>query len=192
MKHLSTALLALALCAGAAGETPSYTISTFAGRGPVAFSQNGAQALTAQFLAPSRAAADTSGNLYVSDAYYHQVFRIAANGIVTVVAGTGTAGYFGDGGLATSARLNCPSGLAVDSSGELYIADSCNRRVRHVDRRGFITTFAGSGTAGDSGDNGPAVSATFNSVDDVAFDALAVLSQQSGEIPALKASIMCG
>ena len=84
----------------------------------------------------------------------------ASTGIITTVAGNGTAGYSGDGGLATSAELNEPAGVAVDGAGNLYIADYENQRIRRVSPDGIINTIAGNGTPGYSGDGGPATSAS--------------------------------
>ena len=86
-----------------------------------------------------------------------------STGVIGTVAGNGTAGYSGDGGAATSAEINSPDGVTVDSSGDLYIADTTNNRIRYVAAStGIVTTFAGNGTAGYSGDGGAATSAEFN------------------------------
>ncbi len=100
--------------------------------------------------------------------------RIAPNGVITTVAGGRASGFAGDGGPATEALLNRPRGLALDGSGNLYIADTGNLRVRKVDRNGIITTFAGSGpgaTVNGNGDGGPAANAILNAANDIAFDA---------------------
>ncbi len=98
---------------------------------------------------------DTHGSLYIADAGNHRIRKVS-NGVITTVAGNGTLGYSGDGGLATIAQLNSPSGISVDSAGNLYIADTKNNAVRKV-INGVITTIAGNGTAGFSGDTGPAI-----------------------------------
>ena len=95
------------------------------------------------------------------------VRKIDTNGIITTVAGTGVNGFAGDGGAATSAQLGCPSGAAVDAAGNIYIADFGNNRIRKVDPNGIITTIAGNGQGGFSGDDGPAVSAELNIPNDV-------------------------
>ena len=107
--------------------------------------------------------------LYIADQVNNRVRKVSG-GIITTVAGTGTAGYSGDGGQATSAQLNNPLGVAVDAQGSLYIADYANHRVRKVSG-GIITTVAGTGTAGYSGDGGQATSAQLNFPVGVAVDA---------------------
>jgi RHS repeat-associated protein len=115
---------------------------------------------------------DSAHNLYYSDANANRVYKIAAgSGTATVVAGTGTSGYSGDGGAATAATLSIPAGLAVDASGALYIADYLNNRVRKVSAAGVISTVVGTGTTGSSGDGGSATSATLNLPHSLAFDA---------------------
>src|SRR5579864_824193 len=116
-------------------------------------------------------ATDQSGNVYVADAGLHSIERIDSHGQVTVLAGTGTAGYAGDGGPAVSAQLNSPSGLAVDSQGNLYIADTGNGRIRMIGTDGAIRTIAGNGMADFNGDGGPALSAALNTPMGLAVDA---------------------
>lgn len=96
--------------------------------------------------------------------------KVSADGIIATVAGNGTAGFSGDGGPATSAQLNVPAALAVDDSGNLYIADTFNLRVRKVSADGIITTVAGAGGAGYSGDGGPAMSGQFGLLSGLAID----------------------
>jgi trimeric autotransporter adhesin len=105
-------------------------------------------------------ALDAAGNLYFADWQGNQIQEFS-NGVLTTIAGTGTLGYSGDNGPATSAQLSGPSGISVDGVGNLYFADTGNQRVRKISR-GVITTVAGNGTAGFSGDNGPATSAQLN------------------------------
>ena len=116
-------------------------------------------------------AVDPSGSVYVADATLHSVERIDSHGQVTILAGTGTAGFAGDGGPATSAQLNSPSGLAVDSQGNLYIADTGNSRIRMIGSDGTMRTIAGNGMADFDGDGGPALSAAFNTPMGLAVDA---------------------
>jgi hypothetical protein len=106
-------------------------------------------------LSPVSVAVDNAGNIYIADT---NRIRKVSNGVITTVAGNGTAGFSGDNGSATVAELDFPSAVAVDSAGNLYIADSLNLRIRKV-LNGVITTIAGNGTYGFSGDNGPATSA---------------------------------
>ncbi|HWP56219.1 MAG TPA: hypothetical protein VN476_18950 [Pyrinomonadaceae bacterium] len=119
---------------------------------------------------PVRLAVDVADNLYVSDKNRNAVFRIGADGTRRIVAGTGSRGATGDGGQATNAELNQPAGLAVDSSGQLFIADEGNERVRKVSVDGRISTVAGKGVAGFSGDGGRAIAAQLSSPSGVAVD----------------------
>lgn len=130
-------------------------ITTFAGSGQPGFSGDGGPATAASFRHPTALAVDPSGALLVCDTGNQRVRRIAAGG-VTTVAGNGVQGFSGDGALATSASLDTPAGVAVDSNGRMYIADSHNQRIRVVAADGTIATFAGSGVPGFSGDGGPA------------------------------------
>jgi sugar lactone lactonase YvrE len=126
------------------------TITTYAGNGTYGDAYHGSQATAAQFRYPFGLAVDSARNLYVSDEYSYRVHKIAADGTISLVAGTGTYGYFGDGGLATAAQMKYPSHLAFDGTGNLYIADSDNYVVRKV-AGGIITTFAGTPTCCGTG-----------------------------------------
>ena len=128
-----------------------------------------ASSLPAPMWLPRYLAFDASGNLYVADGAPNalmanliggcRIVRVSPAGVITVVAGTGTCGFSGDGGPAAAAQLNNPSGLAFDSAGNLYVADSNNERIRRIDRSGNISTVAGTGTPGFSGDGGPGINA---------------------------------
>jgi uncharacterized protein (TIGR03437 family) len=166
----ATARSPLATVMQAAAADAQFIITTVAGSGRLAFSGAGQPASSIRLFGPQRMAADANGNIYVSDSYYHQVFRIGPDGTVQVVAGTGAAGFGGDGGPAVLAALNYPSGLAADSAGNLYIADSLNARVRRVSPQGVITTIAGVGVEGSSGDGGPAAQAQLGSPDGLCLD----------------------
>jgi trimeric autotransporter adhesin len=128
--------------------------------------------LTQQIAAISSAvdvAADLSGDLFASSGAF--VLEIPAGGLLTTIAGSGTAPNFGgDNGLATAALLNSPSSVAMDSSGNWYIADTSNNRIRKVTPAGVISTIAGTGTAGSTGDNGPALAAQLNAPRGLAVD----------------------
>ena len=115
---------------------------------------------------------DGTGNLYIADARNDRIRKVdGATGVITTVAGNGERGYFGDGGLATSASLANPLRVAVDGTGNLYIADTVNHRIRRVDAAtGVITTVAGNGIKGFSGDGGPANFASLNSPEGVVVD----------------------
>ena len=117
-------------------------VATIAGNGMVSRSGDGGAAINAQLNLPQGVAADAAGNLYIADTQNNVVRRVAPNGTITAFAGTGTAGSTGDGGAATSAQLNGPQGLALDSSGNLYIADTQNNRIRKVSG-GNISTVTG-------------------------------------------------
>jgi sugar lactone lactonase YvrE len=130
-------------------------ITTFAG-GPKVF----LGPATSTPVSPSRIAVGPNGEIYFGDREANVVVRLNADGALTVVAGNGTAGFSGDGGPATQAALNQPAGFAVDTQGNLYIGDARNFRVRKVDTNGIITTVAGNGQQGFSGDGGPATSAS--------------------------------
>jgi uncharacterized protein (TIGR03437 family) len=165
-------LVVALVCASAVGAAGSqrliYGIETVAGSASIG---DGGPATAAQIGAIQGIATDRFGNLYLSDTNHHRVRKIATTGTITTVAGTGTAGFGGDGGPATSAQLNLPYGVAVDLAGYLYIADLNNNRVRRVSPDGTINTYAGSGGQGSSGDGGPATSAEMLSPRNVTVDA---------------------
>lgn len=131
-------------------------ITTVAGNGVTNYSGDNGPATSAELNLPAAVAVDSSGNLYIADTYNNCIRKVNTSGTITTVAGNGTEGYSGDNGPATSAELNWPMGVAVDSSGNIYIGDTNNNRVRVVNSGGTITTFAGNGTPAYSGDNGPA------------------------------------
>jgi sugar lactone lactonase YvrE len=114
---------------------------------------------------------DASGNLFIADEGNQRIRKVGTNGIITTVAGNGTRGYSGDGGAATSAEFDFPCGVALDASGNLFIADFYNNVIREVGTNGIITTVAGNGPQGYSGDGGPATNAELNNPAGVALDA---------------------
>jgi sugar lactone lactonase YvrE len=118
---------------------------------------------------PAGLALDALGNLYIADSGSNRIRAVGVDGTIRTVAGTGTAGFTGDGGPAVKAQLNGPAGLAVDASGALFIADTGNNRIRRVSPDGTITTVAGSGAKGYSGDGGPAVNAKLSGPTGVAI-----------------------
>ena len=149
--------------------TPDGVVSTILGGGktPLPDAPNGTLGTTIEMSHPSYLALDAGGNLYVSDFLWNQVVRIDPQGRITHIAGTGAEGFGGDGGPATSAVLDFPTGLALDARGRLYIDDSFNNRIRMVDAQGRISTVVGSGpfgfgTGSYSGDGGKATAATLN------------------------------
>ena len=176
--RFALASLALAVCSfptlhaqGILTVTPGRSAATAAGTGAVGDAGDGGAPTSATLAAPRSVAYDASGNLYVADTNNHVIREIVkATGTITTVAGTGgVAGYGGDGGAATSAYLDTPTGVAVDSTGNLYIADSHNQRIREVSG-GTISTIAGTGVSGYGGDNGVATSALLALPSAVAVD----------------------
>ncbi|WP_263352842.1 FG-GAP-like repeat-containing protein [Acidicapsa acidisoli] len=147
-------------------------ISTVAGTGVAGYSGDSGAATSAALSSPSNVALDSAGNLYIADSGNNVIRKVmATTGVITTVAGNGTSGYSGDNGAAASAELNYPTGIALDGSGNLYIADSYNNRIREVTAKtGTITTVAGNGQFGSTGDGGPATSATFEFPKGVATD----------------------
>jgi len=150
--------------------TTDGTITTIAGNGTPGFGGDNGPATGATLAYPSGIAVDGSGNLYIADSANNRIRKIAANGTITTVAGSGTAGFGGDGGPATAAMLYRPLDIAVDGSGTLYIVDAVNRRIRRIAVDGTITTVAGNGISGSSGDGGPATAATLDYPTRVAVD----------------------
>ncbi|MFE9985202.1 hypothetical protein ACFYPQ_42400 [Streptomyces sp. NPDC005522] len=146
------------------------TITTVAGTGEEGFNGDERPATTAQLKSPCGVAVDVHGSLYIADTENHRVRKVDAQGIITTVAGTGEEGFNGDNRPATTAQLTSPRAVAVDVHGTLYIADTENHRVRKVDAQGIITTVAGTGGVGFSGDNGPATAAQLGYPGGVAVD----------------------
>jgi len=152
------------------GAPEEFTISTVAGNGMTGFSGDGGQATSAALNGPKSVALDSAGNLYIADQGNQRIRRVAADGTITTIAGTGVRGYSGDGGPAISAELNVPTSVFVEASGAYLIADQYNNVVRLVSAAGMITTFAGSVQA-YCGDDIPATSACINGPLDVIADA---------------------
>ena len=154
----ATATKAFALTvAGAGGGSP--IIYTLAGTGVAGYSGDGGPATAAQVNFPGGMCLDSAANLYIADYRNHRVRKVTPAGVITTVAGTGVAGFSGDGGPATSAQFNYPYGMTFDRAGNLYIADFDNNRVRRVSPAGIVSTVAGAGPGGFSGDGGAATSA---------------------------------
>lgn len=150
--------------------TPSGVLSIVAGNGFKGFSGDGGAATSASLNEPRGLSMDTAGNLYIADFGNYRVRKVSPAGVITTVAGNGQFGFSGDGGLATAAALK-PSGVAVDTAGNLYIADPNNSRIRRVTAGGIVTTLAGNGQSGFSGDGGPASAASLNFPYGIAIDA---------------------
>jgi hypothetical protein len=148
-------------------------LSTVAGTGKQGYAGDGGDAAKAQFNWTVSIAFDHAGTLYVADLFNHRIRRVTADGVVTTFAGTGAQGSRGDGGAAADAELSYPNSLAFDSQGNLYVADQGNHRIRRIDAQPphRITTVAGTGVRGYSGDSGPAVEAQLNQPRGIAIDA---------------------
>jgi uncharacterized protein (TIGR03437 family) len=169
MKHNWCAWFVLAWAAALpAADVPAYTIQTVAGS---SYMGDGGPATAAQIGSIQGVAVDGKGNLYLSDTDNSRVRKVDTAGIITTIAGNGTAGFSGDGGPASGAQLNLPYGLALDAAGNLYIADLGNNRVRRVGPDGVIVTIAGTGVEGYSGDNVQAIGAQLYAPRNVALDA---------------------
>ncbi len=150
----------------------AWTISTAVGTGERGFAGDGGPAARALLNGPFDIDFDASGNLYFSDTFNHRIRRVdRRTGLIGTIAGNGEAGYRGDGGPATQAAFNEPYGIAVDRAGNIYVADRHNHCVRRIDgASGIVTTFAGNGGAGYSGDGGAAARASLVEPNGLAFD----------------------
>ncbi|GJL79695.1 MAG: hypothetical protein NPINA01_26840 [Nitrospinaceae bacterium] len=145
-------------------------LTRFAGSGESGYSGDGGPALKAKLKVPAGLFHDKEGNLYFADRDNHVVRKVDSKGIITTIAGNGTAGFSGDGGPALEASLNHPSGLTMDSKGNLYISDRSNDRIRVVSPKGIINTYAGIGRDGYAGDSGPAIKARIDKPFGLAID----------------------
>ena len=150
---------------------PDGTIRTAAGTGEAGFSGDGGPAVQAKIAEPAGVATDRAGNLYIADRYHNRVRRVTPAGVISTFAGTGEFGSSGDGAAATAARLAYPAGLAIDASNNLYVSEQGSSRIRRISAAGIISTIAGNGTPGFSGDGGPATEASLNTPAGLAFDA---------------------
>jgi sugar lactone lactonase YvrE len=162
-------LLSLALYANM--NSNGQTISTLAGTGVGGYSGDGGPATAAKIYSAAGIAVDGAGNVYFSDANNHRIRKITPAGTITTIAGIGTGAYSGDGGAATAAQLKYPRGVTLDGSGSIYISDNGNYRIRKIDPAGIISTVAGTGVSGFSGDGGPATAAQVNDPGTMAMDA---------------------
>ncbi|HEV2444651.1 MAG TPA: hypothetical protein VGS58_01960, partial [Candidatus Sulfopaludibacter sp.] len=145
-------------------------VTTAAGNGTAGYAGDGGPARLAQLNQPSACAADAAGNLWIADTGNHRIRKVAATGVISTFAGTGTAGGGGDEGPAGSAALDAPQGVEADGGGNVYIADTANHRLREVTADGVIHTIAGSGAAGFAGDGGPGLKAQLHSPSGLALD----------------------
>lgn len=145
-------------------------ITTYAGSGLAGYIGDGGPASAAKLHWPSGVAIDNGGNAYVTDYSNFRIRKISSTGIITTIGGNGTSGYSGDGGPATLASLNPPVEVTVDDIGNVYFADFANQRIRKINSLGIISTIAGNGVRGFSGDGGPATDAQLNYPTAVAID----------------------
>lgn len=169
--HCLHAVLFVTLLVICTATVHAQMITTVAGNGAAAYSGDSGPATAAALNHPRGVAIDAAGNIYVADLDNSRIRRIGTDGMITTVAGIGEAGFAGDGGAATAALLNRPQAVAVDAFGNLFIADTQNRRIRKVTAAGIISTIAGNGVEAYSGDGGPAVSAMIQQAVDIVVDA---------------------
>lgn len=145
-------------------------LTYLAGNGERGFTGDGGPAVKAQLHSPYDVRIDSKGNVYIADVKNHCIRKVDRQGVISTVAGTGVAGYSGDGGPAVNAQLNMPYGILLDNEDNLLIADSDNNVIRKVGHDGIIRTIAGSGERGFAGDGGPALAAKFDSPQSLAID----------------------
>jgi uncharacterized protein (TIGR03437 family) len=169
-KYLLCHIAGAVLLAGVAQAQATYTISTVAGNGTNGYSGDGGQATAASIGAPQGAAVDSAGNLFIPERTNNRIRKVTPGGVITTIAGTGVAGFSGDGAAATSAQLNFPVRISLDVTGNLYFTDFGNNRIRKITPGGIITTVAGNGQQSDCGDGGQATSACLNRPNDVVLD----------------------
>jgi len=155
--------------------TAAGVISTIAGKGTAGFSGDGGAATAAELKRPTHVAVDATGNVYITDADNARIRKVSPTGTITTFAGNGMLGFAGDGGPATDGKLYQPAAIKLDATGNLYIADGFNQRIRKVTTAGVISTVAGKGTYGFSGDGGSAMFAEFNGTQGVAVDAAGII-----------------
>src|ERR1700683_1580522 len=156
-----TVMYGISLLPFLAAIASAQTISTFAGNGTAGYSGDGGPAINAEINRVVGLAVDAAGNVYLADQNNNRVRKVDTHGVITTFAGTGTAGFSGDGGQAAQAELNQPLGVCVAPNGGIYVNDYGNLRVREISPSGIITTVAGNGSSGDSGDGGAATAAEF-------------------------------
>lgn len=171
--RLASCSIAMLLLVLITFSSTAQNISTVAGIGTSSFSGDGGLAISAELAQPVDVVRDASGNIYICDQGNHRIRKVTySTGNITTVAGSSTSGFSGDGAAATSAKLYYPSGIAVDGSGNIYIADQGNHRIRKVTAAtGVISTIAGTGVSGFSGDGSTATAAQLANPVAVAVDA---------------------
>ena len=154
------------------GQAPKFTISTVAGTGSAGFAGDGGAATAAQLKFPAGIVFDDAGNLYIADSFNSRIRKVDTSGNISTIAGTGDFGNFGDTNAATKAGMNRPYGVAIDKSGNIYIADAYNDVIRKITTSsGIMSTFAGNSQRGLGGDGGAATGALFDTPTGLVFDA---------------------
>ena len=171
MRKRLYALMPALLPAFLFGPLSAQTITTLAGNGTAGFSGDAGAATSAGLNMPKGLAVAPDGTVYIADMSDYRVRAVSPKGIISTFAGNGTNAFAGDGGQAASAALTNAESVAIDGSGNLYIADTSNRRIRKVSTTGVISTIAGVGVEGYTGDGGPAVNAEIGQPTALAFDA---------------------
>jgi len=153
----------------------SGTISTFAGDGIAGYCGDGEDARKAELITPYAVSTDTQGNVYIADYGNHRIRKVNTKGIISTIAGNGVQNYFGDGGPATNAELNSPSGIAVSKMGIIYCADKSGNFIHKIDTNGIISIIAGNGTKGFSGDGGLSIHSQVSSPSLLTIDSVGTL-----------------
>jgi len=170
MKKIALLAIATIVLSFRFTKTSAQTITTFAGSDSSGYSGDGGAATLARLGSPRGIAIDNMGSIYFTDFYCHCVRKINTSGVINTIAGNGSPGYSGDGGAATAATLYSPSSVAIDDSGNIYIADESYNCVRRINTAGIITLFAGNTSPGYGGDGGSATAAQLESPVGVAVD----------------------
>lgn len=149
----------------------TQTYSTVAGNGVASYGGDGGKATSTSINAPSAVAVDAASNIYIADYGNNRIRKVDINGTISTIVGNGTAGYSGDGGLATTAKIFSPKSISLDALGNIYIVDFGNNRIRKVETNGIINTIVGNGLSGFSGDGSVPTSASLNQPYTIAVDA---------------------
>jgi hypothetical protein len=166
---MKTKLLILFVIASISKQSYAQIITTVAGNGTAGFSGDGGQATSAQLKQPNAVTLDATQNIYITDTENNRIRKVNSLGIITTIVGGGTSGI-GDGGQATAAELSMPSDVILDALANMYIVDCWHQRIRKVNTAGIISTIAGDGIVGFSGDGGQATAARLNYPNSVVFD----------------------